>query len=35
VLRELYAQALADFWDEDAYQAVVEREQAERAELSS
>ena len=33
VLRELYAEALSDYWSEDAYRAVVEREQAERAEL--
>jgi hypothetical protein len=33
VLRELYAAAIADYWDDDAFRAVVERELAERAEL--
>ena len=33
VLRELYAEAVADYWDDDAYRAVVEREQAERRTL--
>jgi hypothetical protein len=30
VLRELYADALADYWDEDAFRAVVEVEARER-----
>jgi hypothetical protein len=33
VLRGLFADALAEYWDEDIYGAVLEREAAERAEL--
>jgi hypothetical protein len=33
VLRELYADAVADYWDGDAYRAVVEDEEAERLTL--
>jgi hypothetical protein len=32
-LRNLYRTALGDYWDDDAYQAVLKREQAERDEL--
>ena len=33
VLRQLYADAIERYWDDDAYQAVLERERAERAQL--
>ncbi len=33
VLRELFAEAIADYWDNDAYQAVLERETSEREQL--
>jgi dihydrodipicolinate synthase/N-acetylneuraminate lyase len=34
VLRELYQDAIDGWWDEDAYQAALEREAAERDELA-
>lgn len=33
VLRELFAEAIAEYWDDDAYQAVLEREALEREQL--